>query len=132
MGDKKKSTDDSNVFYNISYSGLDLSGNRYILKSKIAKTNEQNDELIEMTDVEAIFYFKDDTELYVWSKFGQYNNKTLDMKFQKKVKANYQDSELFAEEAEYSNSKNLLSISDQVKIKDSKGNIMADKLLFDL
>ena len=77
--------DEANVFYNISYSGIDLSGNRYVLKSKIAKTRLENDEIIDMTEVEAIFYFKDNTKLNVSSKFGQYNNKTLDMNFRKNV-----------------------------------------------
>ena len=34
-----------------------------------------------MKFVQAIFYFKDDTVLYVWSDKGLYNNRTLDMKF---------------------------------------------------
>ncbi len=125
-------SDEANVFYNISYSGIDLSGNRYVLKSKIAKTRLENDEIIDMTEVEAVFYFKDNTKLNVSSKFGQYNNKTLDMSFKKNVKANYQKSVLFAEAAEYSNSKSLLTISDKVRVIDTRGNLKADKLLFDL
>ena len=31
---------DSDVFYNIEYSGLDLAGNRYVLKSKEAKNSK--------------------------------------------------------------------------------------------
>ena len=34
-----------------------------------------------------------------------------------KCKSYYQDSDLFAENAEYSNSENFLSISDKVKLK---------------
>ena len=124
--------DEANVFYNISYSGIDLSGNRYLLKSKIAKTSLEDDEIIDMTEVKAVFYFKDNTKLNVSSKFGQYNNKTLDMIFKKSVKADYQNSVLFAEEAEYSNSKSLLTISEKVRVKDTRGNLKADKLLFDL
>ena len=128
----ENSDDESNVFYNISYSNIDLSGNRFVLKSKIAKTSVENDEIIDMTEVEAVFYFKDNTKLNVSSKFGQYNNKTLDMIFKKNVKAAYQKSVLFAEEAEYSNSQKLLTISDKVRIKDTRGNLKADKLSFDL
>ena len=32
---------DEDVFYNIEYSGLDLSGNRYILKSKEARSKKK-------------------------------------------------------------------------------------------
>ena len=54
------------------------------------------------------------------------------MKFTKNVKAKYLDSELFAEKADYSNSKNYLSIYENVRINDIQGNLIADKLLFDI
>ena len=121
-----------NIFYNIEYSGLDLAGNRYIIKSKEATTNTSNQEIVNMKFVESFFYFKDDTVLKVKSDYGTYNNKTLDMFFNSNVKANYQNSVLFAENAEYSNSENFLSISGKVKIEDFKGTMFADKLLFDI
>jgi len=121
-----------NIFYNIEYSGLDLAGNRYIIKSKEATTNASNQEIVNMKFVESFFYFKDDTVLKVTSDYGTYNNKTLDMFFNSNVKANYQNSVLFAENAEYSNSENFLSISGKVKIEDFKGTMFADKLLFDI
>lgn len=120
------------VFYNIEYSGLDLAGNRYVLKSEEAFNNKEKQEIVNMKIVEAIFYFKDDTTLYVWSDSGIYNNKTLDMNFIGKVRAKYEGSELFAEKAEYSNSKSFLSITEKVKIKDVRGTMFADKLLFDI
>ena len=130
---ENKTTDQKeNIFYNIEYSGLDLAGNRYIIKSKEATTNVSNQEIVNMKFVESFFYFKDDTVLKVTSDYGTYNNKTLDMFFNSNVKANYQNSVLFAENAEYSNSENFLSISGKVKIEDFKGTMFADKLLFDI
>ena len=120
------------VFYNIEYSGLDLAGNRYILKSKEALSDKNNPELVYMKFVEAVFYFKDNTVLNVWSEKGIYNNKTLNMNFENNVKANYEGSELFAQKAEYSNLKSYLTISEEVKINDIRGTIVADKLLFDI
>ena len=124
--------DNENMFYNISYAGLDLSGNRYQLKSAEAYVDDTKPEVIYMKVVEAIFYFKDDTTLYVWSENGIYNNKTLDMKFENNVRAKYQESELFAEKAEYSNTESYLSIYNNVRINDMRGSLIADKLLFDI
>ena len=121
-----------NAFYNIQYSGLDISGNRYVLKSKEARTSESRNELINMIGVDAIFYFKDDTILYVKSNNALYNNITLDTKFFNGVEATYEESELSAKEAEYSNSKNFITITNNVKINDPKGNLYADKLFFDI
>ena len=120
------------VFYNIEYSGLDMSGNRYILRSKEAFSNKTNQEVVTMKGVNAIFYFKDDTILNISSEKGVYNNKSLDMSFQKNIKANYEGSRLLAQKAEYSNSKNFLKISENVEIYDVKGNIKSDIIFFDL
>ena len=54
------------------------------------------------------------------------------MIFRKNVKAFYEGSELYAQKAEYSNSESFLIITENVKLKDVKGEIFADKLLFDI
>ena len=123
---------DSDIFYNIEYNNLDLAGNRYVLKSSEAYSLKSNKELINMKSVEAIFYFKDDTILKVKSETGTYNNKTLDMKFDGNVEANYEGSQLLAQKAEYSNSKSFLKVSEKVKIKDLRGTMVADELVFDI
>ena len=126
--------DDSkgNVFNNVEYSGFDLAGNRYILKSKSAVTNSVNVDLINMSGVKAIFYFKDGTILNIKSDFGEYNNVNLDIKFRKNIEADYEESTLEAEYAEYSNSEGFLTISDTVKVNDIQGSLLADKLIFDV
>tara|TARA_E500000331_G_C17055183_1_gene625755 strand:+ start:204 stop:824 length:621 start_codon:yes stop_codon:yes gene_type:complete len=129
---EKTNLENKEKFINIEYTGLDLSGNRYVLKSKEAYLDEISPEIIYMSSVEAVFYFKDDTILRIWSKKGIYNNKTLDMKFIDDVEAKYLSSNLFAQKADYSNSERYLSIYDNVRIKDIRGNLIADKLLFDI
>ena len=122
----------NDVFFNIEYSGLDLAGNRYILKSDEAYNSKISEKLVNMKNVKAIFYFKDGTILNVTSDTGLYNNETLDMNFKGNVKAIYKGSNLFAQKAVYSNSKSFLTISDNVIIKDIRGTVFADKLLFDI
>ena len=121
-----------NVFYNIEYSGLDLAGNRYILKSQSAINNSLDSDLIDMTGVTAVFYFKDGTVLKIKSNFGEYNNNTLDINFKSDIKAEYGKSTLVAQYAEYSNSQGFLIVTDNVIVNDSQGNLVADKLLFDI
>jgi len=127
-----KQSKEGDVFYNIQYTGIDLAGNRYILKSKEAYSDKTDQKIVNMKYVDATFYFKDDTILYVWSDEGIYNNKTLDMKFNGNLKGLYEGSELFAKKAEYSNSKSFLTIDENVKIKDIRGTMFADKLFFDI
>ena len=129
---KENISEEKDLFFNIEYSGFDLQGNRYLLKSEEAYFDELNPEIVYMKVVYATFYFKDGTTLNVKADNGIYNNKTLDMKFEQNVKANYLNGELFAEKAEYSNSKSFLSIYENVRINDIQGNLIADKLLFDI
>ena len=129
---KKQKINSNDMFYDIKYSGIDLAGNRYILKSKEANNSKLNSELVEMKFLEAVFYFKDDTILKVFSDRGVYNNKTLDMTFEKNVKALYEESKLFAEKAYYSNQNSFLKVSENVIVNDQRGNLVADELLFDI
>ena len=120
---KLNEEDKKDVFLNIEYSGLDFSGNRYILKSKEAINDNSLNEIV---------HFKDNTILKVKSDKGKYNNKTLDMIFEGNVVANYENSKLFAEQAEYINSQSFLIVSKNVIVEDPKGSINADKLSFDI
>ena len=129
---KESNESKSTTFYNITYSGIDLSGNRYILQAKEAKNSEVTNELLKLKNVKATFYFKNDTMLNITSNSGFYNNKTLDMIFENEVNGKYDGSILLAEKAEYFNSKNILIITDNVRVKDPKGVFSAEKLLFDI
>ncbi len=130
--ESESSSDQKDVFFNIEYAGSDLTGNRYILKSEEAFLDELKPEIVYMKKVNATFYFKDNTNLYVLSDTGIYNNKTLDMKFEGSVKANYLNNELFAEKADYSNRQSFLTIYEKVRVNNETGNLIADKLLFDV
>tara|TARA_X000000950_G_scaffold271894_1_gene353748 strand:+ start:429 stop:1031 length:603 start_codon:yes stop_codon:yes gene_type:complete len=123
---------EGDVFYDIEYVGLDLAGNRYILKSKEAFTKTSSTEVINLKLVEATFYFKDGSTLNVFSDEGDYNNLNLDMNFYGNVRGIYGDSKLFAQKAEYSNRESMLLISEKVKVNDPQGTLNADKLLFDI
>ena len=129
---KNEKEKDQNTFFDIEYSGLDFSGNRYILKSEEAIKNNLNSYLINLKKVNAKFYFKDGTILYVWSDYGIYNNQTLDMKFSENVKAIYGENTMNSENANYSNSESFLTITNNVKLNGIKGDLFADKLLFDI
>ena len=120
------------VFTNIEYTGIDISGNRYILKSKEAYSDIKNKELVNLKSVVASFYFSDNSILEIKSDKGLYNNATLNMNFYENIYAVYKDTKLNAQVAEYSNTNNNLVISKDVKINSDRGIILADKLIFDI
>ena len=121
-----------NTFENIEYKGIDLNGNRYVIMSEKASFDVNKPELIDMKIMSAIFYFKDGTVLRVRGDYGTYNNKSNDMEFRENIVAKYIDNNLYADNLDYFNSKNLLTIYGNVKTESIQGDISADNVEIDI
>lgn len=130
--DSGDSSNLTNTFEDIEYKGIDLNGNRYIIKSEDANFEISQPELINMRIMQAIFYFKDGKVLTVYGDYGTYNNITKDMEFRDNIEAIYEKNYLYADNLDYYNSKSSLRIYGNVSTESIQGNIMADKLDFDL
>ena len=130
---KIKEVDDKTTsFENIEYKGVDLEGNRYIIKSELADFSLDNPELINMKIMSAIFYLKDGSILEIKGDWGSYNNQTYDMKFRDNIETKYKENYIFSDKLDYMNSKQLLTVSGNVKSQSVQGDIEADLLSFDL
>ena len=124
---------DTNSFTDIEYSGFDLTGNRYVLNAKKADFKTETPELINMQQVVGKFYLKDNTVLVVVSDEGLYNNITLDMEFQRNVKAEYLTHTLFSDSLSYSNSNaKLIATGNVLGESVEKGEFSADNVEYDL
>ena len=124
---------DANSFTDIEYSGFDLAGNRYLLKAGEAEFNTETPELINMKEVVAKFYLKDNTILTVVSSEGLYNNITLDMNFRNNIKVDYLNHVLFSDLLSYSNTNGKLIATGNVRGESiEKGKFIADNIEYDL
>ena len=54
----KEDSQNKNIFEDVEYKGIDLNGNRYLIKSKLAEFNEKNPELIDMKVMTAFFILR--------------------------------------------------------------------------
>ena len=123
----------TNSFNDIEYSGFDLTGNRYVLNAVQADFKTETPELINMKEVIAKFYLKDDTVLSVVSDEGLYNNVTLDMDFRGNVEADYMTHSLFSDLLSYSNTNSKLIATGNVYGESiEKGEFIADNVEYDL
>ena len=127
----KEGDDKTTSFENIEYKGVDLEGNRYIIKSELADFSLDNPELINMKIMSAIFYLKDGSILEIKGDWGSYNNQTYDMKFRDNIETKYKEL-YFSDKLDYMNSKQLLTVSGNVKSQSVQGDIEVDLLSFDL
>ena len=129
---EKKAGVKKNTFENIEYSGIDLNGNRYIVKSENAEFKIEKPELIDMKKVNANFYFKDGTELNVLSDYGTYNNKNFNITFRKNVKSTYNESYLYSDYLNYINTESTITIYGNITGESIQGDIAADKINIDI
>ena len=130
---KPETSANTNFFTDIEYSGFDLSGNRYVLQAKKADFKTETPELINMKDVIAKFYLKDDTILTITSKEGIYNNISLDVEFKTDVKANYINHTLLSDQLSYSSLNGKLIATGNVRGESiEKGEFRADNVEYSL
>ena len=78
------------------------------------------------------FFFKDGTVLRISSNKGVYDTISSDMEFEQNVKMYYLENRLFSEKASFINSENYLVVQENVVGEAPEGNLVADKLDFDL
>ena len=120
------------IFENIQYEGVDANGNEFVINSAYAEFENETPNIIDMRNIVCKFFFKDGTVLRITSDFGVYDNITSDMSFEQNVKMYYLESRVFAEKADFVNSKNYLFVQGNVVAKGLEGDLKADKMNFDL
>ena len=120
------------TFENITYEGVDKNGNKFIIGSSYAEFENDTPNIINMSNILCRFFFEDGTILRIISDFGVYDNITNDMSFEQNVKMYYLESTLFAEKADFVNSKNYLFVQGNVVAEGLEGGLKADKMNFDL
>jgi len=122
-----------NSFTDIEYSGFDLSGNKYVLNAKKADFKTATPELINMKEVKANFYLKDNTILIVTSNKALYNNVTLNIDFIENVKSDYLTNTLLSDFLSYSNTESKLIATGNVRGESiENGEFIADNVEYNL
>ena len=126
--------EDRNIstFENIQYDGIDSNGNKFIINSDYAEFKNDKPNIIYMKEMICRFFFKDGTVLRVTSNRGTYDNISNNMEFEENVKMYYLENRLFSEKASFINSENYLLVEENVVGESPDGNLIADKLDFDL
>jgi len=120
------------TFENIQYDGIDSNGNKFLINSEYAEFENDKTNIIYMKKMVCRFFFKDGTVLRVTSNRGVYDNITDNMEFEENVKMYYLENRLFSEKASFVNSENYLLVEENVVAESPEGNLVADRLDFDL
>tara|TARA_Y100000590_G_scaffold91836_1_gene103761 strand:- start:5448 stop:6047 length:600 start_codon:yes stop_codon:yes gene_type:complete len=128
----KEADQERSTFENIQYEGIDNNGNKFTINSDYAEFESDKSNIVYMEKMFCRFFFKDGTILRITSDRGVYNTISNDMEFEQNVKMYYLENRVFSEKASFVNSENYLVIQENVVGEAPEGNLVADKLDFDL
>jgi LPS export ABC transporter protein LptC len=116
----------SNIINNVNYSSKGMRGNEYNINALKGEIDYQNDNIIYLTDVNAIIELKGSEKVKIKSKYGKYNIDNFDTIFSKKVQINYLNKKITGDYLDFSIKKNLLIISRNVIYTNLESSLFAD------
>ena len=124
--------ENSNVLKDVEYKSKDSSGNEYILKASEGIIDQNNNNIIYLTSINATIELTDYNSIDISSNFGKYNIDNFDTIFSKNIIVQYLDNIIMGEYLEFSLNKNLMTISRNVVFKNNKSSLKADVIEVDI
>lgn len=130
----ESSKQSNNLIKNLEYN-INLNENsKYIITSDFGeiKKNENAQEIVEMKKTKAIFLDKNKTNFIVTSNLSSYNTFTQNIIFYDNVNVKYLDKNISADQMKFDYEKKLLTLNNNVTIKDMNTIMSTDNIKIDL
>ncbi len=116
----------------IKYVSTDLDGNIYDIRAKTGQIDQENPDIINLFNVEAILIFDDNNNVVVKSDEAIYNNSNFDTVFIDNVNLKYQDHNIKCEKIVAQFSKNIAILSKNLIYDNFQTKLYADEMKVDL
>ena len=104
-----------NEIIDLTYEKFDISGNKYLIKSKKGILDSVNSNIINMNIVEASLTYPNNEKLVIYSKEAIFNKINYKTTFSNKVKLTYQEQTLESDSLEFLIDKNIAIFRDNIK-----------------
>ena len=121
-----------NILVNITYESIDSSGRKYIIKAESGMLDGEKPDLINMINVKAKIILLDNSIIYISSLKAEYNTVNYDTKFQKDIKLNFLENDIFCDNLNIFFKDNLLEAYNDLIYKNLDIILKADKIEIDL
>ena len=122
----EENIESSNLIEDVSYSAKDAKGNEYFLKASEGTIDLNDSNIIFLKSVKANIDLKNYKLIEISSDFGKYNINNYDTIFSKNVIVSYLDNKILGDYLDFSWDKNLMIISKEVILSNSKSSLKAD------
>ena len=121
-----------NIIENIKYFKEDIYGNEFTLKAEKGEIIQNDAKNIILVNVYGIINLKNESEIFIFSKYAKYNSNNFDTKFYTNVKATYEDMIVKSENLDLFFKDNYGEMYNNINFTSKDSEIKADKLFFDL
>ena len=121
-----------NILVNITYESIDSSGRKYIIKAESGMLDGEKPDLINMINVKAKIILLDNSIIYISSSKAEYNTVNYDTKFQRDIKLNFLENDIFCDNLNILFKDNLLEAYNDLTYKNLDIILRADKIEIDL
>ena len=128
----KENENQENILVNITYESIDSSGRKYIIKAESGMLDGEKPDLINMINVKAKIILLDNSIIYISSLKAEYNTVNYDTKFQKDIKLNFLENDIFCDNLNIFFKDNLLEAYNDLIYKNLDIILRADKIEIDL
>ena len=121
-----------NIIENIKYFKEDIYGNEFTLKAEKGEIIQNDAKNIILVNVYGIINLKNESKIFIFSKYAKYNSNNFDTKFYTGVKATYEDMIVKSENLDLFFKDNYGEMYNNINFSSKDSEIKADKLFFDL
>ena len=129
---KVKNNEITNVVKDVEYISKDNKGNKFRLLATSAKSNEDDNNLLDLYNVRGVVTSDIRDPIYIVSDFAQYNTVNSNSKFYQNVIINHIDKEIVCENFDINMKTSNAIAYKNVIVTDPKSTMKAGKIIFDL
>ncbi len=130
--EKKKKEKIKNLVKDVEYTSVDQKGNKFYLLANSAKSNVDNNDILDLDNVRGKITSDIRDTIYIVSDYAQYNSINLNSKFYENVIINYQDKQITCINFDINMEINKAIAYNDVIITDPKSTMKAGIVEFDL
>jgi len=127
-----ESTYKSNIMNDVTFSSIDLNGNKYIITSEKAESDIENRNILYLTNVKAVIELDNSNKIRVTSNYGKYNSLNYDTIFSKNVIIDYSINQITSDYLDFSFGRNSMIISKNIFFTNSGNILKADVIEIDI
>jgi len=117
-------SDKTTSFESLEYQGLYDLDKTFLVKSEKAHINEEDPDIVHMTNMHVILYLTDGRVVNILSDKGTYNKGNYDCFFEQNVRASDGETKIFSENLELLGDKSIVKIYNNVVVNYPSGSFL--------